>query len=79
MINPAQIREYAKAAESGSPALVHAVGRVFGLGQAERDALSKGAVPGWVLVTLGITAGFVAGVQVYRRWPSKVPAFVKGT
>jgi hypothetical protein len=79
MLNATQLRDFAKTAESGSPALVHAFGRVFGLGQAERDALSKGAVPGWALVTLGLAAGFVAGVQVYRRWPSKVPAFVKGT
>lgn len=79
MLNPTQIREFAKTAESGSPALVHAVGRVFGLGQAERAALSKGAVPSWVMLTFGLAAGFVAGVQVYRRWPSKVPAMIKGT
>lgn len=79
MLNPTHIREFAKTAESGSPALVHAFGRVFGLGEVERAALAKGAVPGWVLVTFGLAAGFVAGVQVYRRWPSKVPAFVKGT
>lgn len=67
-----------KLTESGSPALLHMVGRAFGLGQAEREALSKGSFPGWFWAVSGLVAGFVVGVQVYRRWPSKVPGFIVG-
>lgn len=65
-------------AESGSPALLHIVGRAFGLGQEERDALAAGKIPTWFWVVSGIAAGFVVGVRVHRHWPSKVPQIVKG-
>jgi len=65
-------------ASSGSPALLQFVGRAFGLGQAERNALSKGNIPGWVWATFGLLGGFAIGVQVYKRWPQYVPNFVKG-
>lgn len=65
-------------ASSGSPALIQIVGRAFGLGQAERDALSQGKIPGWFWATAGLAVGLVAGIQVYKRWPNQVPKFIKG-
>lgn len=74
---------YAQAAElakNGSPMLLQAVGRIFGLGEAERRALGQdgGGVPWWFWTVCGLGAGFVAGVRVYRRWPREVPVLIKG-
>lgn len=66
-------------AKHGSPMLLQAVGRAFGLGAEEREALSqRSGIPWWLWVTAGIAGGFVAGVQVYRRWPTAVPAVIGG-
>lgn len=67
-----------KLASSGSPALLHVVGRAFGLGQEERTALANGNIPGWFWASVGLLSGFVIGVQVYKRWPQYVPKVVKG-
>jgi hypothetical protein len=76
-VKPGTLRELAQMADGGSPVLLHAVGRAFGLGQNERDALMKGAVPGWFWMVLGLTAGFYAGVQAQQRWPEKIPNVFK--
>ena len=69
-------------AANGSPLLLQAVGRAFGLGAAERQALAGpgkgGGVPGWFWLTAGLAIGVVAGVRVYRAWPDRVPELVKG-
>jgi len=65
-------------AKDGSPLLLEVAGRALGLGQAERAALGQGALPWWFWGTLGITVGVVAGIQVHKRWPDKIPAFMKG-
>ena len=73
----AQAADFAK---NGSPLLLQAVGRVFGLGEEERAALGKGGVgvPWWFWTALGLSVGFVGGVRVYRRWPREVPVLIKG-
>ena len=63
----------ANATKDGSPGLLHAVGRVFGLGQAEQNALVNKGVPGWLWLVGGLGVGIVAGIQIQSRWPSKVP------
>lgn len=65
-------------AREGSPTVLHAVGRAFGMGQAERDALSKGAFPVWLWIVLGGVAGVAVGVQVQKRWPNKVAKIMGG-
>jgi hypothetical protein len=56
-------------AQNGSPQILHAAGRMFGLGEAEREALSQGQVPRWAIGVLGLSVGLVAGIAIHRRWP----------
>lgn len=65
-------------AQNGSPALLSAAGRMLGLGQAETSALTKGKIPAWFWITMGVGAGIFAGVRAYRMWPEKFPEWVKG-
>jgi hypothetical protein len=68
-------------AEHGSPLLVKSLGRVFGIGPAERAALGQNgarSVPVWIWVSVGLAAGFVAGARIQRRWPTKVPRLISG-
>jgi hypothetical protein len=65
----------------GSPVLLQALGRLYGLGPAERAALGQngsGGVPAWAWVAIGLAAGFVAGARVQKRWPDKLPPIVRG-
>jgi hypothetical protein len=70
--------DVAKIAQNGSPMLMNAAGRLLGLGDDERAALARGKVPWWVWTIGGLALGFYAGVQVYKRYPEKIPSFVKG-
>ena len=68
-------------ARDGSPVLLQAIGRAFGLGPAERAALGRNGaagIPGWTWTAVALAAGFIVGVRVYRKWPDKVPALVRG-
>jgi hypothetical protein len=56
-------------ATEGSPVLLNAVGRAFGLGRGEQQALANGAMPGWALALLGAGAGLAVGIYVQRKWP----------
>lgn len=82
MIQPTlSYSELASIAQNGSPLLVNAVGRVFGIGPAERRALGRagaGGVPSWAWAGLAFVAGAVVGVRVYKRWPEHVPTLVQG-
>ena len=64
--------EIQKLAVQGSPKLLNAVGRVFGLGQAEQQALSQGKFPVWFWITSGLIVGAGLGIYVERTWPGKV-------
>lgn len=54
-------------ATRGAPVVLQAAGRLLGLGQAEQDALVKGAVPLWLVLTVGLTAGWIGGVNAQSR------------
>jgi hypothetical protein len=56
----------------GSPKLLSMVGRAFGLGQAEQQALVKGQFPTWLFLAAGLAVGFVVGIETEKRWPGKV-------
>jgi hypothetical protein len=82
MIDPTRIdySQMARVARDGSPMLVHAVGRMFGLGPAERRALGAdgSGVPTWTWVLLAVGVGFVAGARVQKRWPRVLPDIIAG-
>jgi hypothetical protein len=68
-------------AQHGSPALLQAVGRVFGLGPNERAAAfgqDGSGVPMWAWVMLATGAGIVIGARVQRRWPRVLPEIIRG-
>lgn len=70
MIDTSQI-DYAAlavAAQHGSPLVTSAAGRLLGMGEAERDALSSGKIPGWVLLVGGLAAGIVIGARIHKHW-----------
>lgn len=77
-IDPRQIEQLGRIAQGGSPAVLEAAGRLFGLGDAEREALARGGVPAWAWAVVGVGVGVVAGVRAYRRWPGRFPVIVKG-
>lgn len=65
--------------QNGSPMLLQAVGRAFGLGAEERSAIASGSMlPKWFWVAVAGAAGVVVGVRVYKAWPEKVPSFIAG-
>lgn len=83
MIRPTlSLTDVERLAQHGSPALLQAVGRLFGIGPRERAALASpgegSIVPGWTWGVLAFGVGFVAGVRIYRRWPDKVPSLITG-
>lgn len=59
-------------AQNGSPVLLQAVGRVFGLGQAERTALVQNGLPRWSLYLVTAALGVAAGIYIHRNWPRQV-------
>lgn len=79
MIGGAIQQTVQNAVTTGSPDVLHMVGRAFGLGPNEQQTLVQKGLPTWFWVTASLMVGFVAGVQVYKRWPDKVPMFVKRT
>lgn len=82
MIDPTKIDygQVAQVAQHGSPVIMQAVGRVFGLGPEERMALAGDGfgVPTWAWVVLGAGAGFIVGVRVYKKWPRSMPKLIAG-
>jgi hypothetical protein len=66
------VGQLSEVAQNGSPVLLQAVGRVFGLGEAERGALFANGLPRWSMYVLLATAGVVAGVYIHKRWPRQI-------
>ena len=81
MFDPSKlpVADILSATQHGSPMLLKAVGRAFGLGDAERTALRAGDVPVWLWVLGGAAVGVVAGVKAYQTWPEKFPGWLKGS
>ena len=65
-----------RVAKNGSPDLLSSVGRLFGLGTDEQQALMRGEVPRWAMFALGVAAGVAAGVFVQRKYPEQVSKLV---
>jgi hypothetical protein len=82
MLRPTiQYADLEHVAKYGPGLATTALGRVFGLGPAERRALAgdgMSSIPGWSWALLGLGAGVVVGIRIYKRWPDKVPKLVQG-
>jgi len=82
MIDPTSIdyAQVAKVAKDGSPMLLHAIGRLYGIGPSERAAFGADGmgVPGWAWGTLVFVAGVTVGIRAYRKWPNTVPKIISG-
>jgi len=50
-------------AKNGSPLLLNAVGRAFGLGTDEQQALVTGQIPWWLIGVVGVAVGAFACYQ----------------
>lgn len=71
-------QQLAQASHSGSPLLLEAVGRLCGLGDAERNALARAGIPSAVWGLGGLAAGVVLGAYLYRRYPGAMSRVVGG-
>lgn len=82
MIDPTRIDygKVAQVAQEGSPLLLQALGRLYGLGPSERAAFGQNGtgVPTWAWATIALVAGFVVGARVQKRWPRSVPELISG-
>ncbi len=76
-VSVSDLQSMASVAQSGSPMLLSAVGRVFGLGADEQAALGVGKVPWWLWASVGVAAGVVVGAQVHKRWPDVLPQMMR--
>ena len=73
------INQIAHAAQHGSPTLLSAFGRLFGVGEGERNALFRGnGVPGWALLGIGLVGGVAVGIMVHRKWPNQTNKLIGG-
>ena len=70
--------EIAKAATQGSPLLLNAVGRIYGLGAEERASLFGEGIPGWTWAVAALAVGFVVGVRIHKSYPTKIPEIIRG-
>jgi len=70
--------QLAEIATNGSPVLLHAVGRMFGLGQVERQSLFANGLPRWSVYLLVASAGLIAGAYAHKRWPREVDRALGG-
>lgn len=68
----------AQAAQHGSPLVTGAAGRLLGFGEAERDALSRGGIPGWLLLVAGLGVGVVIGARAHKHWGARLPKIISG-
>ena len=78
-ISYSDVRDISK---EGPSIVMGALGRVLGLGPAERRALAGNGdspvVPTWAWCVLGVAAGTVVGIRIYKRWPGYVPSMIQG-
>lgn len=77
---PLNFGQVAEVAQNGSPLLLQALGRLYGIGSAERRALGQDGmgVPLWAWGGLAFALGAVAGIRLYRAKPEVVPRMISG-
>lgn len=75
---PIPYEQLEQIATHGSPLLLRSMGRLWGMGTAEQDALVRGRFPGWALMLVGLGGGLVAGAMVYRKWPKVIGKVLGG-
>lgn len=82
MIDPTRIDygRVAMAAKEGSPLLLRALGRLYGLGPSERAAFGQNGsgVPTWAVTALALGVGLVVGTRIQKHYPQYVPNIVSG-
>lgn len=82
MIDPTSIdyAQVARVAQDGSPLLLQALGRLYGIGPSERHAFGANGsgVPTWAWSVLALGAGVVIGVRVQKMYPQFVPNLIAG-
>lgn len=82
MLDPTRIDygQVARVARDGSPLLLQALGRLYGIGPVERQAFGQagGGVPTWAWVVLAAGAGVVVGARLQKRFPRQMPALISG-
>jgi hypothetical protein len=66
------------ATKDGSPFLLEAVGRLCGLGDAERNALARAGIPSVVWGVAGVAGGVFLGAYLYRKYPQQMRKLVGG-
>lgn len=68
--------------DQGPSLVVTALGRVLGLGPAERNALGQNgagsAFPAWGWMAIALGVGIVVGTRVQKKWPHRVPRMISG-
>lgn len=82
MIDPTRI-DYgtvARVAKDGSPLLLQALGRLYGLGPTERAAFGQNGtgVPGWAWAVVALGAGIIIGTRLQKSYPEYVPNLISG-
>jgi hypothetical protein len=81
-LDPSQIpyEDVARVARDGSPLLLQAIGRLYGIGPNERAAfgVDGGGIPKWTWAVLALGAGVVVGARIQKRWPGKLPEMISG-
>lgn len=79
-ISNLDVKKAAASAADAAPLVLHALGRLYGLGPSERRALGGDGdgVPTWAWVSLALVAGAVIGSRVQKAYPTYVPKVVSG-
>ncbi len=67
--NPQLIGQAAAFAPRAPRAAAHVALRFAGIGADDASALQDNGVPAWALIFVGVTAGFVLGAAVAKRYP----------
>lgn len=82
MIDPTNINygAVAQVARDGSPLLLQALGRLYGLGPSERAAFGQngGGVPTWTWGLLALTVGVFVGARIQKAYPRRMPRIISG-
>ena len=82
MFDPTSIDlgQVSRVARDGSPLLLQAIGRLYGVGPAERHALGAdgSGVPSWTWAALAFAAGTLVGIRLYRAYPKQIPRMISG-